>query len=86
MNVVYCVYAYPEVEGANSTYVERVFRYEEDAENYMRETNEKAGYNRVVCIDRMHVDWFFLTYCTKLSSGEIKTAWLFESTTPRLKL
>jgi hypothetical protein len=56
MNVVYCVYAYPEVEGANSTYVERVFRYEEDAENYMRETNEKAGYNRVVCIDRMHVD------------------------------
>jgi hypothetical protein len=54
---VYCVYAYPEVEGAMYPCVERIFDNEESAVACMEEINKKSGsYQRATCVDRMKVE------------------------------
>lgn len=55
-DTVYCVYAYPDVEGAMYPCVERIFGLEDDADEYMKKENERAGWRRVTCIDRMEVE------------------------------
>ena len=56
MDFVYCVYGYPNIEGCDHQYVEKIFRSEKDAEQYLEEENKRAKWKRVTRIDRMRVD------------------------------
>lgn len=52
---VYIVYGYPEVEGAECEYVERLFYKFEDAETYMEKENAKWGWRKITGIQEMEV-------------------------------
>ena len=48
---VYCVFGYPQIEGAEYPVLDKIFAQRVDAENYMNEENNKAGWRRVICVD-----------------------------------
>lgn len=50
-DVVYCVFGYPSIEGAEYPTLDKIFAQRVDAENYMNEENKKAGWRRVITVD-----------------------------------